>query len=301
MKVFLPALLCTAFLFARWAPAHEMTADTMLSFADHLFEQGDYYRAITEYERVIFFYPDTPLAKTARLQIALSYFKGEKLDAAIERLRDLAERYRGDETGKKALFLLGEACYRRRDYAEAADVFRKFIATYPDDERADTARVKLGWSSLRQGQWKEAGAEFRTVPAGSPLRAQAEWYAGEAEAYPAIPTKSPGLAGGLSAVLPGAGQLYVNRPGDAAASFLLNDAFLWATVDAFHRGEPAVGGIFLFFETGWYVGNIYNAVNNAYKYNRLSQQRYLEGVENRYTLSYSHNAGSTLVALTVRF
>lgn len=302
MRKIVPLLLCGVLLFARGSSAQEMTADKMLSFADHLYEQGDYYRAITEYERVIFFYPDRPAAKTARFQIALSYFKGNKLDVAIARFRALAEDYPGDEIGKKSLFLLGEACYQKRDYAEAADVFRKFIASYPGDQHADTARVKHGWSSLRQGKWQEAEDEFRKVPAGSSLRTQAEWFAAEAETYPGIPKKSPALAGGLSAILPGAGQLYVDRPGDAAASFLLNGAFLWATVEAFHRGENAVGGVFLFFETGWYAGNIYNAVNGAYKYNRLSQQRYLEGIENQYTISYYHDVrGSNVVAFTARF
>ncbi len=302
MSKLVPLLLCGMLLFARGAAAQEMTAEKLLSFADHLFEQGDYYRAITEYERVIFLYPELPLARSARLQIAVCYFKGNKLDVAIARFRDLAQSYSGEEVGRKALFLLGEACFQNRDYAEAADVFRKYIATYPGDERIDAARVKLGWSLLRQGKWQEAAEEFRSIPAGSSLRTQAEWYAAEAETYPDVPKKSPALAGSLSAVLPGAGQLYIDRPGDAAASFLVNGAFLWATVEAFRRGDDAVGGIFLFFEAGWYTGNIYNAVNGAYKYNRISQQQYLDHIENRYTVSYYHDVrGGNEVALTIRF
>ena len=49
-------------------------------FADHLLAKGDYYRAITEYERVLFFHPGSALAKTARFRIAEAYLRGERYD-----------------------------------------------------------------------------------------------------------------------------------------------------------------------------------------------------------------------------
>ena len=36
---------------------------------------------------------------------------------------------------------------------------------------------------------------------------------------------------------------------------------------AFDSGNEAVGGLLLFFEAGWYTGNIYNAASNAHKFN----------------------------------
>jgi outer membrane protein assembly factor BamD (BamD/ComL family)/TM2 domain-containing membrane protein YozV len=302
MRMLFFPLLCGMLLCSHAVVAEELPAGKMLSFADHLFEQGDYYRAITEYERVIFFYPDLPQAKQARFQIAHAYLKGEKFDQAIARFRALADEYRNEELGRKSLSMVGEAYYQKRDYGRAADVFTVFIETYPDDTRADSARVMLGWSHLRQGDWQEAGGEFQKVPAGSSLRKQAEGLAEESKNYPDIPKKSPLLAGGLSAVLPGAGQLYVGRPGDAAVSFLLNGVFILATVEAFHHDNNAAGGILLFFESGWYLGNIYNATGSAHKYNRQAEQRYMEDLQGRYGISYSRDGrGTNIVALTLRF
>jgi tetratricopeptide (TPR) repeat protein len=302
MRNFFFPLLCGMLLCSHAVFAGELPAEKMLSFADHLFEQGDYYRAITEYERVIFFYPDHPQAKTARFQIAYSYFKGEKFDQAIARFRALAGDYRDEELGRKALFMVSEAYYHKRDYGRAADVFTAFIEAYPDDPRADAARLKIGWSYLRQGNWMEAAGEFQKLPAGSPLREQAEGLAEESKNYPDLPKKSPSLAGGLSAVLPGAGQLYVGRPGDAAVSFLLNGVFILATVEAFQHHNNAAGGILLFFESGWYLGNVYNAVSSAHKYNRKSEQRFMEDLQNRYGISYGWDGkGTHIVALTLRF
>jgi tetratricopeptide (TPR) repeat protein len=289
-------------LLAGAAMAADMPAETMLSFADHLFEQGDYYRAITEYERVIFFYPSHPLAQTARLQIALSYFKGDRLDQAIERFRAISMDLPNDAVGRKAYFLLGEAYYQKREYARAAEVFTSFYETYPTDPQADAARIRSGWAYLMQGDWRRASEEFRKLPPDSPLHAQAEGLAGETLSYPDIPKKSPTLAGGMSAILPGAGQLYVNRPGDALVSFLLNGAFIWATVEAFNNDNNVTGGILLFFEAGWYLGNIYNAVGGAHKYNRRSEQQFMDGLQSRYAVAFFRdNSGKNLVGLTIRF
>jgi tetratricopeptide (TPR) repeat protein len=282
--------------------AGEMRVEQMLSFADHLFEQGDYYRAITEYERVIFFHPDHPLARTARLQIALSYFKGDRLDQAIERFRAINQDLPDEAPGRRAYFMLGEAYVQKREYDRAADVFSSYIERYPGDERADEARIKLGWSYLRQGNWRQASEEFRKLPPDSPLHAQAEGLADGSRSYSDIPKKSPTLAGGLSAILPGAGQLYVNRPGDALVSFLLNGAFIWATVEAFHNDNNVTGGILLFFESGWYLGSIYNAVSSARKYNRRLEQQFMDGLQSRYSVAYFRdNSGRNMIGLTMRF
>jgi len=296
-------LLLFLMLFCgRAVVAEEMPAQKMISFADSLFEKGDYYRAITEYERVIFFHPGDPLALTARFQIAHAYLKGDRIDQAVERFRALNQEFPNDDIGRKAYFMLGEAYYQKREYSRAADIFTTYIETWPGDERIDACRIRIGWSYLRQGQWRQAADEFRKLPPDSPLHAQAEGLAEGAGNYPGIPAKSPALAGGLSAVLPGAGQLYVNRPGDALVSFLLNGAFIWAAVEAFHNDNNVTGGILLFFESGWYLGNIYNAVSGAHKYNQRSEKQFLDGLQDKYRVSYLYDGhGGSMVAFTMRF
>jgi outer membrane protein assembly factor BamD (BamD/ComL family)/TM2 domain-containing membrane protein YozV len=295
-------LLCGMLFCSHAAFAEEMPVEKMMSFADSLFERGDFYRAITEYDRVVFFYSKHALAKTARFQIALSYLKGEKLDQSITQFRAIANDYRNEELGRKAFFMVGEAYYQKGDYSRAADVFTTFIGSYPDDPRADAARLKIGWTHLREGNWQQATEEFKKVPVESSLRKQAQGLAEESKNYPGIPKKSPSLAGGLSAVLPGAGQLYIGRPGDATASFVLNGAFIWATVEAFNHRNNVTGGILLFFESGWYLGNIYNAVSGAHKYNRRAEEQFMDGLQKKYDVSFSCDGhGRSVAAFIMRF
>jgi tetratricopeptide (TPR) repeat protein len=282
--------------------AQGLTPENILSFADHLFDDGDYYRAITEYERFLFSFPGHPLAKKAHYQIAMSYFKGEKYLPALERFRLLAEQYPSEETGIKSRYMFAETYYQEKDYGQAIDAFEKFLTLYPDDPQADAARIKKGWCYLRQGNWREAGEEFQKLPPGSPLHEQGMELAGESNKYPGIPKKSPTFAAGLSAVVPGAGQLYVGRKTDAAAAFLLNGAFIWATTESYHKRSYVTAGILLFFESGWYLGNIYNAASSAYKYNRQAEERYMENIQGQYGISfYRDEMGEKMFALTLRF
>jgi hypothetical protein len=97
--------------------------------------------------------------------------------------------------------------------------------------------------------------------------------------YGSLPRKSPVLAGSLSALLPGAGHLYCDRPRDALVSFLLNAAFLVGTVEAARRDEWAVAGILGAFEVGWYTGNIVSSINAAHKWNRREESRFFQKYE----------------------
>jgi tetratricopeptide (TPR) repeat protein len=302
MRRHAPPFLAVLLLIGSATFAAEMPVEKMLSFADSLFDRGDYYRAITEYERVLFFYPDHPLAPTARFQIANSYFRGERHEQALERFRALTREYPNEEIGRRAYFMLGEVYYQMRDYGRAVDVFTMFIETYSGDRQVDAARIRIGWAYLRQGKWREASEEFQKLPPESPLHDQGKALAEGARDYPGIPRKSPSLAGGLSAVLPGAGQLYIERPGDAAVSFLLNGAFIWAAAEAFHNDNDVTGAILLFFESGWYLGNIYNAVSGAHKFNRRAEQQFLDGLKGRYAISFFPGRdGKGMIGLTLRF
>jgi TM2 domain-containing membrane protein YozV len=276
--------------------------DQVLAFADHLFSKGDYYRAITEYERFLFLSPGHQRVRYARYQIARCYFEGDKLSTAIQLLRELIAGSTADEDGLNALHLLADSYYRRQEYERARETYAEFLQRAPGDPRADAVRIRIGWTYLREGDWQQAGAQFESIPEGSSLLEQAAGLAEEAKTYPDIPSKSPALAGWMSAILPGAGQLYIERPRDATVSFLLNGLFIWATAEQFRKDNHVTGGILLFFETGWYVGNIYNAVGGAHKYNRRAKAGFLDGLEQRYRISYlQERNGSHVLALTVPF
>ncbi|MBV8760800.1 MAG: hypothetical protein JO257_26135 [Deltaproteobacteria bacterium] len=97
--------------------------------------------------------------------------------------------------------------------------------------------------------------------------------------YHAARVKSPALAGVLSAVLPGSGQLYSGSLQAAAVTFVLNSLFIGATVelarDKQYVTAAAAGTAASFF----YVGGIINAADLARRRNRIAQQPYADELE----------------------
>jgi hypothetical protein len=91
--------------------------------------------------------------------------------------------------------------------------------------------------------------------------------------------KSPALAGVLSAVLPGSGQLYSGSLSAAAVTFVLNGLFIGATVelarDKHYVTAAAAGTAASFF----YVGGIINAADLARRRNRIAQEPYADELE----------------------
>lgn len=257
--------------------------EKLFSFADYLYAKEDYYRAITEYERVIFLYPNHPLSIIAKLKIALAYQNAGKWEIAINNLQKIAEDYPDQESGKEAFYRIGETYCLKGDYQLAIGKFRSFIGRYPEDDLREKAQVMLGWCHLRNKSSERAIEEFKQVETDSPLYSTAAGLAQDAGDFPNLPRKSPALAGVLS-IIPGAGQIYTGRIQDGVVSFILNGLFIWGTYEAFDHGNNVAGGILLLFESGWYSGNIYGAISGAHKYNRNKADTYFNSLEEKYDI-----------------
>lgn len=95
----------------------------------------------------------------------------------------------------------------------------------------------------------------------------------------ALPLRRPWLAASMSALLPGAGQLYNREWGDALIAFALNGLFASATYYSFEKLDSVPLGVTsAIFLSGFYVGNIVNAKVVAEQHNARQYQLYFERV-----------------------
>jgi tetratricopeptide (TPR) repeat protein len=287
-KIFLLAFF---FLFQSevW-PAEEgsgryIDESLQMDLADHFFKEGDYYRAITEYKRFLFFFPQSPRVEEALWKVARSYFNGKKWDEAISACDDLLKKFPVPSTKSEVLLLKGRAFVEKKDYSQGRIFFQMAEEVSPGTPLEDEAHWQIALTYLKEEKWTEAASEFRKINRNSRLYPKGESFAQGLDRIREVPQKSPEMAGVLAAVLPGAGHLYSERYRDAAIAFLLNGAFIWGIVEAFEHDNYAVGGILTFFELGWYSGNIYSAVGSAEKYNRRKKQEYLNFLERGSNLS----------------
>lgn len=97
--------------------------------------------------------------------------------------------------------------------------------------------------------------------------------------YHAARVKSPALAGVLSAVLPGSGQLYSGSLQAAAVTFVLNSLFIGATVELARDKDYVTAAAAGTAASVFYVGGIINAADLARRRNRKAQQPYADELE----------------------
>lgn len=278
----MPTLLL--FLLLVLTPSAYANPD-LLSFADSLVAEGDHYRAITEYKRFLHHYPKGSRAAYAQLAIAQSLLAGQRWEQADLAMEKVWIRYPVNLEAAEARKLYAAAAYDRGDYAAAQVRYQELRNNFPDESN-ETAEYKIGLSQLQQNKLEDARASFAKLSA--PLNQQLTLSLDE---YQQLTRKSPQLAGTLSAFLPGAGQFYTERPRQAGVAFALNAAFIYGAVEAWNNENYTVAGILSLFEIGWYGGNIYNAMNNAHKFNRRQEQHFLERWQQRFGLSLGWQQG----------
>jgi TolA-binding protein len=260
------------------------SADQLFMFAEQLMREGEYFRAITEYRRFLFYYPDEPRCAMVHFSIGLAFYRGESYTEALQTFQEVIQRYPNTAYGKQAWLWQGESLIRQGQYTTAEQLYIELTERFPSERIGQQARYQRAWTLLYRRQWRDAATLFQQVAPDSDLYQSAQLLAQEALVGEGLPTKSPALAGILSGLLPGSGQLYNGRLGDALLAFFLNSLFIVGAVEAVHSDARAVAGILSFFEAGWYVGNVYGAINGAHKYNRHSTETFLRNLDNRFHL-----------------
>ncbi|KAK3608893.1 hypothetical protein CHS0354_006934 [Potamilus streckersoni] len=226
----------------------------LIGYADFLFQEKEYYRAVTAYKSYLYYYSGGQYTDHAYIQVGRSYMSGD-------RLQDAVDYWQNADTG---ITLKPDSQKRVQIY---------LTLSYLDLERE---KPYSNGGDLRMDQNDFSQRDFHTFAE--------RFNAGQAQIQDKY--KSPWLAGGLSAVLPGAGSAYNGRYIEAAYVFVLTSVFLYATFDSERRGEKGYVPVFAFFTIAFYGGGIYAAVNSTHRYNDRLHTDFLDEQRRRYRIFY---------------
>jgi TolA-binding protein/TM2 domain-containing membrane protein YozV len=273
--VALPVALASPTTGALPYPISGNNAPALFAFAQSLFDAGEYYRAIGEFQRFLFFQPQHPLASEAQLTIGLAFFCGERWLQAFEVFRRVVRATPDPAIRQEALLWMAETRAHGGDQAEALRLYRELIQQYPGSAIAGRAAYLIGWSHLRQRQWTEARQAFAQVDINSPYRASAERLAAALDLAPELPQRSPTLARILSTVLPGAGQIYAGQTLDGLIGLGLHGAMIAGTTGAVLAGLEGAAGLGAFFTWGFYRAQMSYAADSARDFNAQAEERFI--------------------------
>ncbi len=263
-----------------------LDADQQFEFAESYFEKGKYYRAIGEYDRFIYFFPQEARVELAMYKIGLSYLIGEQFTQAIGAFSRLVAIYASTRLSEKSYLKVSECYVRLKQLDMARRTLDKLLEVAQAQDVKDEAFYRQGWIYLEINEWEKAKQSFDRISPDNRDKFRLMQLSQDMNKKESLKEKSPTVAG-LLAVVPGGGHVYTNRYKDALIALLLNGLMIYAAYEAFDNENAGLGSLITFFEIGLYSGNIYSAVNSAHKYNRKQKQDFLQYLKKHSTLQAS--------------
>jgi tetratricopeptide (TPR) repeat protein len=272
----LPIPLLLFLVLASFSPLHAddgavlLTGDVQLKIADAFMEEGEYYRAVTEYKKFLILFPDSAKADYASFEIAMAYFKGEEYGAAVRSFLAMREKYPDSSYAIQAGYLEGVSQWKLKNYDRTREALETLVELHAESEYAPRALVVICLAALDENKpdvSRQALGRFLDRYPGHPGGENVREAVVELDRYQELPEKSPVLAGIMSAILPGSGYFYAEHYGDGITAFLINGLFIAGTVAAINQENYAVAGIVGGIGVPFYLGNIYGSANAAKKWN----------------------------------
>lgn len=234
-------------------------------FADYLFCEKDYLRAIDEYEK----YLRTNEDDSIQFKIAFSFLEIGRYENAIEKFTKVKRTSSFYESSKierlKSYFLLNDSIQL---ISEADSIIKT------ESQFARNA-LKLKNISLLLTQNPPSKNEFLSSFDVYEERDALNLYNQKIDPN----FKSGMLAGILSTIIPGAGKIYTENYSDGITAFLLSGLFGYLAYTNFEHNHNFRAWIFTAVASGFYAGNIYGSIASAQIFNAKINFDFNNGVK----------------------
>ncbi|MEW5852962.1 MAG: TM2 domain-containing protein [Myxococcota bacterium] len=265
-------------------PVASDPAEEDLHFGDHLFDDGDYYRAVTEYRRYLFRTKGRgEHAPRVAMAIGEAYLRGAQYEAAALQFDSVAER-RMDPLGRSVAELASARAYLldERPLLARPKARRIFQDPSLDDGLRAEAGLLLGLSYMEGENYAKAQKVFLDPRLQKGSRAPlAKALLNAISQRDRLPQKSPILAF-LFSLVPGFGHFYLGQWAVGFTALLWNGLFIFGAADAWLQRSWGVAIILTLLELTFYGGSIFGAVTGAFKYNRDQELNWRDAVRAQY-------------------
>lgn len=277
MKVLLTGVLLFLVIVHKPILAQEISH---LSYADHLFANGKYSKAVEEYERHLFFNAvNREDSLYAASQIVKSYYMSKDYRNTISHIESNIVNIKNDDEYIYSLNNYAGMSYLKLGHPKSAIIY------FNQNRKEPQSILLTGIAYIHLHQWNSALETFDSL-LGCEDKAIAELASKLSQVSKegmTLKTKKPLVAGALSLILPGAGYVYTHHYQTALSSILLNSLLLGTSYELHKNGLKFTGSSAFLLSFGWYIGNIYGSVKSAIRYNDLTQKIFIDESLQEYT------------------
>lgn len=244
---------------------------------DAYYKKKDFGLARIEYDRAIL----DSSSESVRAKIGLTLIRERRFRQAVESLQGksfdvMYFRMYGDlRANFRNRFLLDQGELEESKLSESKKDLGRLLAGTLYLEDGDFDRARVHFEKLQ----RETENERVRIAAGETLTAMTT--------YNEIPRKSVWLAAGLSALLPGSGQVYSRNVADGLTAFAFTSVLCGSAAYMNHletRSHSGHGGSIIMgiLGLGFYLTNITGAAASAGRFNTFQERKFQQTIRDRY-------------------
>ena len=274
MKTFLSILtrhgLVSCILYFTFLSTIPLSTAAESTFADSLFQEGDYLNAAHEYKRLLFLHPDASESDFITFRVAASYQNAGKLKNAIDTYQLLIDTYPESSLVARCKNNISQCHILLGDSKQGLSSLKRFLEEYTESDLAPRVHFTIGVLHIDKREWTQAHQVWNDVSLAypeSPFAGVSNRLAQKVKDVENLPRRSPTIAGALSVFVPGSGQVYTGRTVDGLYAFISvavlgSASFYYADRGRYEVAVP-VGILGAFF----YGNSIYQGIQNARAFN----------------------------------
>ncbi|MEW6507839.1 MAG: hypothetical protein AB1432_08865 [Bacteroidota bacterium] len=244
-------------------------------YANTLYNTGNFFDAITEYKRLIFFDSTKIFYYRSTFQIGKCYKAGAKFDDAIKYFSISELNASNDDERFNSIIENVRCNLLRKTTARAHQLLNEMESKFAGLESKNAIDYWRGWAYMFENDWKNAALSFAQISPNHQLKLLCDKIEME--------KVSVTFATVISYILPGAGQIYTGNFLSGFLSLGWNVLAAYLTINAFNA-ERVLDGITILtlLWHRFYRGNIQNAHDFAVSKNIELANRTLIYLQNQF-------------------
>jgi hypothetical protein len=237
-------------------------------FASFLFNTRQFDQAAIEYERILFYDQDDSI----KFELLRSYRLAGQKTFALQRLHEL---YVPSSTMSPPIQIEAQKILREND--------QKIHSGEYTFAKSEFLSMSLAFETFNQQKWKRKPASLYSIPENTQNAAALAFYQ-QLNQFSEEQWKNPWIAGGLSAIIPGAGRVYAGDWKNALVSVMFVGINSYQSIRGFRKNgiQSSSGWIFGTIAAGFYIGNIYGSAWTAKRKNQQKYDRYKKTIGDIY-------------------
>ena len=251
--------------FIYFSIIYSQDIEQLNEFANSLYENKEYYRAITEYKRINSYYPDNENLIANKIRIANCYYEaGHKIESV--------EIYKGITTlfpeNFESVYNSAEIFSELSYFQESNEIILENIRNFSFNKK-DSLNYLYASNSIKQKNIAIAKDLLSSIDENSIVYQKAQKANILLDNYNTLKTKDRKIAGILNFTFPGLGYLYIEMPQTAISTFFLESLLLLVLNNSFEQKTSGTSMLTGFLLTGIHLGATYGSIEQADKYNKM--------------------------------